>query len=96
MAAMATLSSKLQVNGGTFLKAWLYSSILVLGLLAAHAAGFLGDSGPSRTAGNLLDSRARRLSALIEDGIVVDAVRGLPAVTADRLEDPEQIGRAHV
>jgi two-component system, OmpR family, phosphate regulon sensor histidine kinase PhoR len=88
---MKILTRTFQVNGGTFLKAWLYSSILVLGLLAAHTAGFLGNSGPSRTVGNMLDSRARRLSALIEDGIAGDAVNDLPAATAEGLKNYERM-----
>jgi two-component system, OmpR family, phosphate regulon sensor histidine kinase PhoR len=87
---MAMMNPKFQINGGTFLKAWLYSAFLVLALLAAHASGLLGGSGPSRTVGNLLDSRARRLSALIEDGIAADAARSLAAWTADGLRNPER------
>lgn len=69
---------KPNINFGTFLKVWLYSTALVLSLLAAHAAGFFGAGGVSRTGREVLDSRAENLAGIVEDRIVRDAVRNLP------------------
>jgi two-component system, OmpR family, phosphate regulon sensor histidine kinase PhoR len=78
-------------NTATFMKTWVFTSALLLALLIAMPAGFLGDAGRSSTLMNMIDSRARGLADLIEDKVLWEAVRPLPVAHNDPVTGADPI-----